>query len=168
MGPVPFNMQPEPSLPRVSNSKSVAWENLAARAQYQPAKIAELCSVSLRTVQRHFRKRYNVTVKEWVRSVQMHEAKCRILAGDPIKAVASDLGFKQVSHFSRVFKQSFGIAPSFLLAREAGYPTAFDTVNINALMGDDPTKKKADAQRKSQQPHEVAYQKRKAATKKKK
>jgi hypothetical protein len=35
-------------------------------------------------------------------------------------------------------------------------------------MGDDPTKKKADAKRKSKQPHEVAYQKSKAATKKKK
>ena len=40
------------------------------------------------------------------------------------------------------------------------------------LMGDDPTKKEADAKRVSKQPHEVAYQKRKAAgktaTKKKK
>ena len=118
-------MQPEASLPLASNNKSVSWENLAAQAQYQPAKIAELCSVSLRTVQRHFRKYYNVTVKEWVRSVQMQEAECRILAGNPIKAVASDLGFKQVSHFSRVFKKSFGIAPSFLLAREGGsrFPT---------------------------------------------
>ena len=32
-------------------------------------------------------------------------------------------------------------------------------------MGDDPTKKKADAKRVSKQPHEVAYQKRKAAGK---
>jgi hypothetical protein len=35
-------------------------------------------------------------------------------------------------------------------------------------MGDDPTKKKADAKRISKQPHEVAYQKRKAVAKKKK
>jgi hypothetical protein len=33
-------------------------------------------------------------------------------------------------------------------------------------MGDDPNKKKADSKRKSQQPHEVAYRKRKAAAKK--
>jgi len=32
-------------------------------------------------------------------------------------------------------------------------------------MADDPKKKKADAKRKSQQPHEVAYRKRKAAGK---
>ena len=40
------------------------------------------------------------------------------------------------------------------------------------FMGDDPKKKKSDAKRVSKQPHEVAYQKRKAAgktaTKKKK
>ena len=106
-------MQPESSLRTVSNN-SVSWENLAAQVQYQPAKMAELFSVSLRTVQRHFRKHYNVSIKEWLRSVQMQEAKNRILAGNPIKAVASELGFKQVSHFSRVFKQTFGIAPSLL------------------------------------------------------
>jgi hypothetical protein len=32
-------------------------------------------------------------------------------------------------------------------------------------MGDDPKKKKADSKRQSQQPHEVAYRKRKAASK---
>jgi hypothetical protein len=32
-------------------------------------------------------------------------------------------------------------------------------------MGDDPKKKKMDAKRQSQQPHEVAYRKRKAAKK---
>jgi hypothetical protein len=32
-------------------------------------------------------------------------------------------------------------------------------------MADDPRKKKADSKRKSQQPHEVAYRKRKAAKK---
>jgi hypothetical protein len=47
----------------------------------------------------------------------------------------------------------------------------FNPANV-VNMGDDPTKKKADAKRVSKQPHEQAYQKRKAAgktaTKKKK
>ena len=112
-------MQPKASLPIASNSKSDSWENLAAQAQFQPAKMAELCSVSLRTVQRHFRKHYALSVAEWLRSIRMKEAKRRILAGDSIKAVAIDLGFKQPSHFSRVFKESYGIPPSFLLESEA-------------------------------------------------
>ena len=109
-GSVPLNMQPEASLPIASNNKSVSWENLAAQAHYQPVKMAELCSVSLRTVQ----------LTEWLRSIRMGEAKRRILAGDSIKAVAFDLGFKQLSHFSRVFKESYGVAPSLLLQIEAG------------------------------------------------
>ena len=48
----------------------------------------------------------------------MKEAKRRIFAGDSIKAVAFDLGFKQLSHFSRVFKESVGIPPSFLRQSE--------------------------------------------------
>ena len=37
---------------------------------------------------------------------------------------------------------------------------------LYSRMADDPKKKKADAKRKSQQPHEVAYRKRKAAKEK--
>ena len=91
----------------------MSWEHLAKQAQYRPRQMANLCAVSLRTVQRHFRKHYSLCVTEWLRDVRMEEAKRRILAGDSIKAVAIDLGFKQLSHFSHVFKATFGIAPSF-------------------------------------------------------
>ena len=85
--------------------------------------MAKLCSVSLRTLQRHFRNHYSLTVTEWLRDVRMEEAKRRILAGDFIKVVAIDLGFKQLSHFSRVFKASFGMAPSFFAGqRRSRFP----------------------------------------------
>ena len=110
---------------RLSNNTSVTWENIDAQARYQPTKMADLCSVSLRTVQRHFRKHYGLSVSGWLRSIRVEEAKRRILAGDSIKTVAFDLGFKQPSHFSRVFKESHGISPSFFLQREVGsrFPT---------------------------------------------
>ena len=91
----------------------MSWEHIAKQAQYRPRQMANHCAVSLRTVQRHFRKHYSLSVTEWLRDVQMEEAKRRLLAGDSVKAVAIALGFKQASHFSHVFKASFGIAPSF-------------------------------------------------------
>ena len=97
------------------NTNLNSWEAIAAEAQFRPAKMAELCRVSLRTVERHFRKNYNLTVKEWARSVRMQEAKRRILEGSSIKAVSYELGFKQASHFSRIFKEFYGTPPSFLL-----------------------------------------------------
>jgi len=104
----------------LSNPHFFTWEKIAVEAGYKPVKMAELCSVSLRTVQRHFQKHYALSVKDWVRSVRMEEAKRQILAGNSIKCVAIDLGFKQTSHFSRVFKTSFGVAPSFFLQDNVG------------------------------------------------
>lgn len=102
----------------MSDKNRLSWEQIAKQAQYRPRQMANLCAVSLRTLQRHFRKHYSLSVREWLRIVQMDEARRKILAGDSIKAVAIDLGFKQLSHFSRVFKAAFGVAPSLLAAEK--------------------------------------------------
>ena len=103
------------------NTNLTSWEAIAAEAQYRPTKMAKLCCVSLRTIQRHFRKNYNLPVKNWIRSVQMLEAKRLILEGSSMKAVSYELGFKQPSHFSRVFKGFYGIPPSFVLRDGTAY-----------------------------------------------
>jgi AraC-like DNA-binding protein len=88
------------------------WESLAAAAHYRPRELATLCTVSLRTLQRHFSGRYGTTLTAWLRAVRLNQAYERIKAGEAIKMVSYELGFKQPSHFSRVFKQVHGVAPS--------------------------------------------------------
>src|SRR4051812_9493487 len=90
------------------------WDVLAHAAGYRPAELAQVCGVSLRTLQRHFRKSYNMTVREWLRASRLQSAYGRIKAGEPIKRVAIELGYKQLSHFSRDFKREFGMAPRYL------------------------------------------------------
>jgi AraC-like DNA-binding protein len=92
----------------------VNWQNLAVEAQFRPVLLAEMCGLSLRTVQRHFKKRYGVTLGDWIRSYRLQLAYDRLRSGDPIKCVALDLGYKQLSHFSRDFKKLYGCAPKFL------------------------------------------------------
>jgi AraC-like DNA-binding protein len=87
------------------------WEGLAAQANYRPGALAKLCKVSLRTLQRHFAKNYSLTLGGWMRDIRLSAAYRRISNGEQIKAVAFDLGFKQLSHFSRVFKQVHGVPP---------------------------------------------------------
>ena len=91
-----------------------AWEVLAIRAKYSPRRLAALCQVSQRTIQRHFKANYNLTVCEWLNHLRLQRAHRRLLAGDRIKEVAFELGFKQLSHFSRVFKTRFGYPPRHL------------------------------------------------------
>ena len=90
------------------------WEELAARAVYKPSGIAKLTQVSLRTLQRHFKNNYHVTISDWLRSLRLNEAYCRLNSGQTVKEVAYGLGYKQLSHFSREFKKMYGVAPSCL------------------------------------------------------
>ena len=90
------------------------WEILAQSSSYRAHELAALCQVSLRTLQRHFRSQYGLTVSGWLREVRLREAYSRLLGGAMVKEVAFDLGYKQLSHFSRDFKSYFGVAPSFL------------------------------------------------------
>jgi AraC-like DNA-binding protein len=95
------------------------WEKLAKEAQYKPSSLARACGVSLRTLQRHFSDKYSLTISSWLTSVRLREAYERIMAGARVKEVAFDLGYKQLSHFSREFKRFHGIAPSYLNGRPA-------------------------------------------------
>ena len=94
-----------------------SWENLAARANYRPRELAALCNVSLRTLQRHFSQHYGLTVSKSLRTIRLWEAYRRISEGELVKAVAYDLGYKQLSHFSRAFKELHGICPSLICTR---------------------------------------------------
>jgi AraC-like DNA-binding protein len=44
--------------------------------------------------------------------VRLNEAAHRVRAGHSVKNVAFDLGYKQLSHFSRDFKRAYGAPPS--------------------------------------------------------
>ncbi|HEX7858866.1 MAG TPA: helix-turn-helix transcriptional regulator [Verrucomicrobiae bacterium] len=91
-----------------------SWAQLAREANYRPQGIAQLCCVSYRTVQRHFRKHYQTTFTEWLNQHRMDEARRRILTGASMKEVCFELGYKQPSHFTRVFKKYYGMPPSQL------------------------------------------------------
>ena len=103
------------------------WEILAQSSHYRANELAALCQVSLRTLQRHFRAHYRLTVSGWLREVRLREAYGRVIGGATIKEVAFDLGYKQLSHFSRDFKSYFGVPPSFLSGMPAfqEFPSQF-------------------------------------------
>ena len=98
-------------------SRTNNWEVLAAESNYCPRELARLCHVSLRTLQRRFATNYKMTISDWMRQIRLAKAYARVVSGESIKAVAYDLGFKQLSHFSRVFKEVHGVAPSFISPR---------------------------------------------------
>ena len=95
-----------------AGANNPTWESLAERARFNPRQLSALAGVSLRTLQRHFARHYQLTVGKFLYKLRMREALKRLYSGQSVKAISFDLGFKQVSHFSRVFKGFYGAPPS--------------------------------------------------------
>jgi AraC-like DNA-binding protein len=55
---------------------------------------------------------FGCSLRQYVQLVRMERARDRLAAGERVKAVAHSLGFCDEFHFSRVFKRTFGQAPS--------------------------------------------------------
>ena len=111
---------------------SYKWEALALQANYRPTELARLCAVSLRTLQRHFQSEYKMTISNWLRAVRLQKAYSRLTSGERVKQVAIELGYKQLSHFSREFKRFYGVPPRFLTSQEPLDISAAETPQIRA------------------------------------
>ena len=87
-------------------------ETLAFRCMFRPTlMVAEL---TLRTLQRYFRKSFGLTVTGWLRELRLRMAYEHLQSAHSVKEAAYELGYKQPSHFSRDFKNQYGVPPSAL------------------------------------------------------
>ena len=100
------------------------WEEVARKADYSPGKMAVLCSMSERQMQRLFQQHVKCTPSRWLRQLQCRLAKQLISQGYSNKAVASELKFSSQSHFCREFKKVFGASPQNFARAQDGNPPA--------------------------------------------
>ena len=94
------------------------WEQLAGTASYDAKELAKLCHLSVRQLERDFRRSLERSPQDWLNEQRIKAAQQLLLSGQPVKAVAFELGFKQPSHFCRKFKLLNNLTPSkFVLAQ---------------------------------------------------
>jgi len=89
--------------------KREGYEKLAEIANYKVCKMAALCGLSIRQLERDFRRHLGCSPVSWLSERRMQSARERLLAGDPVKVVALDLGFKHVPNFCEWFKNESGM-----------------------------------------------------------
>jgi transcriptional regulator GlxA family with amidase domain len=88
------------------------WEVLAEEARFNARNLARLCNVSVRQLQRVFRRRFSSSPQLWLNEQRMASARELLLAGHSVKQVTFELSFKQPSHFCRIFKSFNQLTPS--------------------------------------------------------
>lgn len=73
---------------------------------------AKACSMSERTLNRHFQQQTSLTWSEWVRRAKLMEALVRLAQGYSVLRVALELGYGSHSAFSAMFRRVMGVAPA--------------------------------------------------------
>lgn len=74
--------------------------------------IASDTGASLRTLERIFRAETGLSIAQWRSRLRLALALERLNAGDSVTTVAHDVGYANVSAFSRAFRHAHGLAPS--------------------------------------------------------
>lgn len=100
------------------------WRKLARKSKYSAADMALKLGISRRQLQRCIQAALGGNPHRWLMQERLAAAGARLKPLRSVKAVAFEFGFKQVSHFSREFKLSYGLSPAAFLARSRqGLPT---------------------------------------------
>lgn len=81
---------------------------------------ARLCGKSLSAFKRDFAAHFGSSPGKWLIEMRLNHAKALLLTTNlSVNEVCYDSGFKSPSHFSRAFKQHFGVAPLALRDKAA-------------------------------------------------
>lgn len=97
---------------RASQLERIAdWVLLAQKAGYRANKLANLNGISLRQLERFFIEHFKRPPQEWLDELRLIKAALFLVSGRRVKEVAVQLGFRNVSHFSRKFERYHGCRP---------------------------------------------------------
>lgn len=94
-----------------SDVRNVVENNYASPISLE--ELAYLSGRSLSSFKRDFQQIYNTSPALWIREKRLNKAK-ELLQSTPmsVSEICYSLGFENVSHFSRIFKEHFGQAPT--------------------------------------------------------
>ncbi|HEY1170218.1 MAG TPA: helix-turn-helix transcriptional regulator [Verrucomicrobiae bacterium] len=95
------------------------WLRLAKEARFNASRLAKLCGITLRQLERQAQQTLGCTPQTWLDEQRMVAAQLLLRETDTVKEVAFRLGYTQASHFCRQFKQYYELTPTqFILQCE--------------------------------------------------
>ena len=97
---------------KVDFSNPFLWFALARESGYNARKLAKSCGRSMRQVDRYCHKIFEKSTKDWLSERRSLDAAELLMNCSSVKEAAFQLGYKQVSHFCRHFKNYYGVTPN--------------------------------------------------------
>ena len=80
--------------------------------EYTSDKLSGMADVAETTFRRLFKEATGKPATEFIRQVRLTTAaRLLLVSNDPVNCIAHDVGFEDANHFTRVFKQAFGMTP---------------------------------------------------------
>jgi len=105
----------------VGNYVIPIWEVMESNYYYdlKISEYAEIANRSTATFRREFEKHYRTTPGKWLTNKRLEKAKLLLQTSDmAVSDITYDCGFKNISHFSRIFKDKFKFSPSDFRLRQ--------------------------------------------------
>ena len=85
---------------------------LNSTEEYTSDKLSGMAEVAETTFRRLFKEATGKTATEFIRQVRLTTAaRLLLVSNDPVNCIAHDVGFEDANHFTRVFRQAFGMTP---------------------------------------------------------
>lgn len=98
----------------IDQHKTPLWQVMEANYMYNLTvpQFARMAGRSVSAFKKEFREYYHTTPGRWLTDKRLEHAK-QLIAGSKktIGEITFDSGFKNLSHFSRIFKEKFGVSP---------------------------------------------------------
>jgi AraC-like DNA-binding protein len=88
------------------------WPELAKQANWSASKLAKVCGVSVRTLERFFLTKMGKCPKAWLSEQRQHRAIELLQGGSSVKETAAFLDYKHPSHLTNAFKKQSGYCPT--------------------------------------------------------
>ena len=117
------------AMPEDPRARALAESVMASPRQVVPLDV--LCrkfGISLRTLQRLFRREVGTDFETWRRQARLMKAVEFLAAGRSIKETAFAVGYRQASTFVVMFRRSLGMTPKAWISTLTGQPKRSDAV----------------------------------------
>ncbi|EAZ79303.1 helix-turn-helix domain-containing protein [Algoriphagus machipongonensis] len=99
----------------IDNYTIPIWEIMETNYYYdlRISEFAEIANRSTSTFRREFEKHYQTTPGKWITAKRLEKATILLQTSNKtISEITFDCGFKNISHFSRIFKEKFQLSPT--------------------------------------------------------